>query len=214
MLAGGRARRLGGVDKGAILVAGEPLLERVIRAVVAAGRVVVVGPEPSVALPRTVTSTTENPPGAGPTAALVTGLRLVHAPVMALLAADLPFVTAAVTDELRRALATSTDATGVIARGDTAADSTDDRKLQWLLGVWRTELLDDAARRFGDPTNRPLHSLLAPLEPMTVDVTVDPRVPPWFDCDTRDDLARAKQLANAMAAGMGNAGRVGNVTRP
>ena len=68
VLAGGSARRLGGVDKPALQVGGASLLERVLAAVPSAGRVVVVGPPR--ALPPEVVQVREQPPGGGPGAAL------------------------------------------------------------------------------------------------------------------------------------------------
>ena len=52
VLAGGGARRLGGVDKMALVVDGSTLLERVLQAVRDAGRRVVVGPRREVGCPR------------------------------------------------------------------------------------------------------------------------------------------------------------------
>ncbi|MCW2566643.1 MAG: molybdopterin-guanine dinucleotide biosynthesis protein MobA, partial [Mycobacterium sp.] len=44
VLAGGRARRLGGIAKPAVDVGGRPMLARVLAAVADAGHVIVVGP--------------------------------------------------------------------------------------------------------------------------------------------------------------------------
>ncbi|MDP9398746.1 MAG: NTP transferase domain-containing protein, partial [Actinomycetota bacterium] len=45
VLAGGRARRLGGVDKPGLEVAGRSLLDRVLAACAGAGRTVIAGPQ-------------------------------------------------------------------------------------------------------------------------------------------------------------------------
>ena len=100
VLAGGAGRRLGGVDKAALEVGGRTLLDRVLAALVDARRVVVVGPSRS--LPPGVIVTSEQPPGGGPVAGLAAGLDLVEAPLVAVLACDLPFVTV---DTLRTLLA-------------------------------------------------------------------------------------------------------------
>jgi molybdopterin-guanine dinucleotide biosynthesis protein A len=72
ILAGGSGRRLGGVDKGALVVAGLPLLDRVLLASAAARRTVVVGePRPTV---RSVVWAREDPPGGGPLAGLAAGM--------------------------------------------------------------------------------------------------------------------------------------------
>ncbi|MFI8511390.1 DUF6457 domain-containing protein [Streptomyces sp. NPDC085460] len=71
VLAGGAARRLGGVDKPGVRVGGRALLDRVLAACAGAGRTVVVGdPRPTV---RPVRWTREQPAGTGPVAALDAG---------------------------------------------------------------------------------------------------------------------------------------------
>jgi molybdopterin-guanine dinucleotide biosynthesis protein A len=90
VLAGGRARRLGGVDKAALEVAGSSSLDRVLDALAGAGTVVVVGPQrPTV---RTVVWTREQPRFGGPPAALAAGLVETHAPTVVVLACDAPLV--------------------------------------------------------------------------------------------------------------------------
>ncbi|WP_300683399.1 NTP transferase domain-containing protein [Nocardioides sp.] len=83
VLAGGRGSRLGGVDKGALLYDGLTLLDRALRAVAAAGRVVVVGgpvPSPEVrarfaAVGGTdVMHVVEEPAGSGPAAGVAAGV--------------------------------------------------------------------------------------------------------------------------------------------
>ncbi|MFG1738268.1 molybdenum cofactor guanylyltransferase [Micromonospora chalcea] len=104
VLAGGAARRMGGVDKPARPVGGRPMLHRVLAAVADADQRIVVGP--SGPLPDGVRTTREEPPGGGPVAATAAGLALLDpaTTTVALLAADLPLLTAAAVTELRRAL--------------------------------------------------------------------------------------------------------------
>ena len=73
VLAGGSGRRLGGVDKAALEVAGATLLDRVLLASAGAGRTVVVGPPRRTV--RDVIWTLEDPPAGGPLAGLEAGLR-------------------------------------------------------------------------------------------------------------------------------------------
>ncbi|MFF9149607.1 DUF6457 domain-containing protein [Streptomyces sp. NPDC014861] len=71
VLAGGAARRLGGVDKPGVRVGGRALLDRVLAACAGARLTVVVGdPRPTV---RPVHWTREQPAGTGPLAALAAG---------------------------------------------------------------------------------------------------------------------------------------------
>ena len=61
----------------------------------------------------------------------------------------------------------------------------DDGREQWLAGVWRTAVL---VRALAGYEGRSLHGLLAPLSPVKLHLTGEP----WFDCDTVDDLQRAR----------------------
>jgi molybdopterin-guanine dinucleotide biosynthesis protein A len=94
VLAGGTAARMGGVDKSAIELAGVTLLERALAATRSAVEVVVVGEQ--VPTTRPVTWTVEDPPRGGPAAGLLAGLdRFLVAPdLVAVLAVDMPRVTA------------------------------------------------------------------------------------------------------------------------
>ncbi|WP_031161623.1 molybdenum cofactor guanylyltransferase [Streptosporangium roseum] len=173
ILAGGRASRLGGRDKPGLRVAGRPLIESVAAAVPDAGRLIVVG-APRPGLPRGI-FVREDPPGGGPVPALRAGLAEVTAPWVALLAADLPFLTAGHVSALFEAAGAGAGAVLV----------DDDGREQWLAGVWRTAELAEALARY---EGRSLHGLLAPLAPAGLHLTGRP----WFDCDTAEDLRRAR----------------------
>ncbi|GAA2170963.1 molybdenum cofactor guanylyltransferase [Actinomadura napierensis] len=179
LLAGGRARRLGGADKPAAPVGGRPLIEWVAAAASGASRTIVVGP-PRDVLPDAV-RVREDPPGAGPVTALGAGLAEVRAPWVALLAADLPFLRPAHITALL-------DAAG---ERDGAVLVDDDGREQWLAGCWRAGRLRDALAAY---TGASLRGVLGPLDPAVVALPAGDR-PPWYDCDTPDDLARADGLA-------------------
>lgn len=174
ILAGGQARRLGGLDKPGLGVGARSMVENVVAAVPTARRVVLVGPARD--LPGTIT-TREDPPGSGPVPALRAGLRRVTAPRLALLAGDLPFLTAVHVGVLLA------EAGREGRRGVVAVD--DDGREQWLLGVWDTGALREALAAYA---GRSLRGVLAPL--VTARVTLPRRA--WFDCDTRDDLEEAR----------------------
>ena len=91
VVAGGRAERLGGIDKAELVFRGERLLDRVIEAVHGARQVVVVGPSRATRSP--VAWIREQPEGGGPVAALDAGLSLVDAPFVAVVAVDLPLLS-------------------------------------------------------------------------------------------------------------------------
>jgi molybdopterin-guanine dinucleotide biosynthesis protein A len=183
VLAGGRGSRLGGQDKPGLVVGDETLIASVARAGTGAGagQIVVVGPErPGL---DGVLVVREEPPGAGPVAALRRGLAEVPAPWVAVLAADLPFLRASHLKALRAA-----------AEGGPGAILVDDTgRPQWLAGCWQTETL---RRAVADYHQDSLRGLLGPLAPVLVRLTPPPgEPPPWLDCDTPEDLRRARDLA-------------------
>ncbi|KAA1422120.1 molybdenum cofactor guanylyltransferase [Nocardioides humilatus] len=94
ILAGGQATRLGGADKASIEMRGRTLLEHTLDAVIDASEVVVVGQ--SVPTDRPVTFVVEDPQYGGPVAGLLTGrdVLLRQFPTLAVLAVDMPFLTA------------------------------------------------------------------------------------------------------------------------
>jgi molybdopterin-guanine dinucleotide biosynthesis protein A len=181
VLAGGKAARLGGQAKPQLEVGGRTMLAAVLAAVADADRRVVVGPPQPV--PEGVVRVREQPPGGGPVAALRAGLPEVSTDVVVVLAGDLPFLTSALVRELRERLT----ADGVLVVDDTGRD-------QLLLGAWRTAALRTAVAATTGPV--PLRRVLVPLNPRRLRPAVPPGTPPpWLDCDTPADLARARQLA-------------------
>ena len=91
VLAGGRASRLHGADKGAVDIAGRTSLDRVLAAVTGARTVVVVGePRP---VERPVLWCREDPPYGGPPAGVAAALPLTSADVVVLLGCDYPLLT-------------------------------------------------------------------------------------------------------------------------
>lgn len=201
VLAGGAARRLGGVDKPALVLDGLSLLDRVLRATVTADLTVVVGPERAVLRP--VVWARENPVGGGPAAALAAGLAHVRADLVVLLAADLPWVTQqAVADLVARvgsAGRAGRDGTGLrggAGSGDEAyttdgTGSSDGAVVrvgghpQWLCSAWRTTSVSEAVRG-RDLAGSSLRGVLQDLQITWVDTAPEGT---WRDCDTPADLA-------------------------
>jgi molybdenum cofactor guanylyltransferase len=217
LLAGGAGRRLGGLAKPVLPVAGHSMLDRVLRAVADASPVVVVGKVPA-ALPASVRTTVEDPPGSGPVAATAAGVALLPRDVadVALLAADLPFLSPPAIARLRDQLAMSTVDGVLYVDGD--------GRRQLLCGVWRATPLRAAldrlsAQRAPSARDAPsahqassgeltpsgegaaaglagasMRALFAGLDVGEVAWT-EPGPPPWFDCDTDDDLRQAEEWA-------------------
>lgn len=188
VLAGGQARRMGGALKPALPVGGEAMLRRVLAAVAAAQPRIVVGPLELVPLvPGGVSLTIEEPPGGGPVAAIAAGLALLtDAQTVAVVGGDLPFLDPATVDLLRSSLGSDTD-------GAVLVD--DEGRPQWLCGVWRRAALDERLATLGNPSGRSVRELLGELRVTRVGSGLR-GPPPWFDCDTVDDLRRAEELAD------------------
>jgi len=183
VLTGGSARRLGGADKAGLVVGGRTLGQRVAAALDGASRLVVVGPRPAGFPARTVT-TCESPPGGGPVAAVAAGMAHVIAPTVAVLAVDLPFVTAEAVTALREALGTASGAIPV----------DDDGRDQPLCSVWRSAALRAALDAMGTPAGASMRRLLATVAPI---VRLRGLPGTWFDCDTPADIAAAQAQARA-----------------
>jgi molybdopterin-guanine dinucleotide biosynthesis protein A len=88
VLTGGESKRFG-QDKSTTQLAGTSMLNHVLAGVPDTISVVVVGPTPT-GTPRQVRVTREDPPGGGPVAGVVAGLRLVRSEVCCVIATDMP----------------------------------------------------------------------------------------------------------------------------
>jgi molybdopterin-guanine dinucleotide biosynthesis protein A len=184
VLAGGLARRLEGTDKPALEFGGVTLLDRVIEACAGARSVVCVGPRRSTR--RAVHWTREDPPGAGPVAALAAGLEFARSPRVLLLAADMPFLSAELVHSLWLASA-----------GYDGAVLTDrEGRDQWLAACYRRESLTLAIERLaaerGGTAGLSLKRLLAGFDLARVP---DPEGQS-FDCDTWEDVSHVRRLVD------------------
>ena len=98
IIVGGRAQRLGGVNKPWLQVQGKPIIEHILDAVLPhVQECVLVGDAPADWSNPHVVWTREEPAGAGPVAAVRAGLDVVDADEVLLLAGDAPFITEALT---------------------------------------------------------------------------------------------------------------------
>jgi molybdopterin-guanine dinucleotide biosynthesis protein A len=182
IVAGGAARRFGGVDKAVLPVGGVPMIQRVLAAVSDATVTVVVGPR-RTGVPPDVIVVREQPPGGGPVAGLAAALEAAEwPPTVALLAGDLPLFT-------RDALG---DLAAALDNHDGAVFTDSDGREQWLCGLWRTASLQRRIAALPETADQALRGLLRPMDVVRVGSAADP--PPWFDCDTEDDLRRAEEF--------------------
>jgi molybdopterin-guanine dinucleotide biosynthesis protein A len=187
VLAGGAARRLGGADKPGVRVGGRALLDRVLAACADARTTVVVAAPRTTARP--VRWAREEPPGAGPLAALDAGLRHTTADHVVVLSADLPFLRPATVRRLLSVL--------YAGESDGALLTDADGRDQPLVAAYRAHALrreltalteDHAAHGAQDAlTGLPLRRLTAALDLVRV-----PDHVASFDCDTWDDIATAR----------------------
>ncbi|MEV6770368.1 NTP transferase domain-containing protein [Nocardia sp. NPDC051030] len=189
VLAGGRASRMGGVDKPAIVVGGQSMLEAALGAVAAADRTVVVGPH-RPELPPEILQAQEIPAGTGPVAAIAAGLQALSgcefpAGLIVVLAADMPFLSAQAIDEL----ITHTKESGSDAVF--AADASG--RPQYLVGVWRRSALSESLNRLDSLVNRPMKAIV-PIDTAMVPLAgVD-------DCDTPEQVSDARAIAERATA--------------
>jgi molybdopterin-guanine dinucleotide biosynthesis protein A len=206
---------MGGADKPGLAVSGMPMLVSVAQAAAAAGtkRLIIVGPPRPGAVqaglavlaaqrPRWLVYVLEEPAGRGPVAALRRGLAEVSAPWLALLAADLPFLTGAHLAALLAAAdgaAADGAAAAAAVAGVVLADAAG--RPQWLTSCWRASELRTALAAYDGDS---LHALLAPLRPgLTRPGTAAGAGPPWLDCDTPDELAAARRAWRVHAGDSG-----------
>ncbi|MGC5616979.1 NTP transferase domain-containing protein [Georgenia sp. Z1491] len=161
VLAGGAGRRLGGVSKPDVTVGGRRMLDLVLEALAhAAPRVVVAGA--GVEVPADVRRTLEDPPLGGPAAGIAAGLRALGAPdtgaldhEVLVLACDLPGASSVVT---------ALERTGPLPDGvDGILLERPDGRREWLALRARVASLRRALDELGDPRDRSVRDLLAPL---------------------------------------------------
>jgi molybdopterin-guanine dinucleotide biosynthesis protein A len=168
VLTGGGSRRLGR-DKITTDLGGRRLIDRVLEGLPPEAPVVVVGPDPGTARPVTVTR--EQPPGGGPAAGIAAGLEHVRTPLVAVLAADMPFAVPA----LQALPLPQRDA--VVPRADGHP--------QPLCALYRTVALRAAAPRAG----MSMRALLAHLDVEYLDLPAAD----FADIDTEQDLEAAQR---------------------
>lgn len=202
ILAGGRSSRLGGVPKQSLVFQGQTLLERAIAAAEGARHTVVVGdagslPDGALAAgllrpptwPSGLLMCREEPPFAGPAAAIAAGLDVLarnseEAPYSLVLACDMPLASLAVT-ALQDALAQSAAAGG---GGDGVMACAQDGSVQPLAGLYSTAGLTKACRNLASRNalvNGSVRALLASLDVQLVTVPTGST----SDVDTWDDAA-------------------------
>lgn len=196
LLAGGRASRLGGLDKPLLQRAGRSLLQRAVDAVAGSAPLTIAGPErPGIVRASgesAVKWVREEPPFSGPAAALVAVLDSWRSSDRPSADPSWAFVLATDLADPRAAVDALRDARNALAPGERArrcglclADH--DGHPQWLAGLYRTTALCRAAKAAPDAAaGLSMRALLAPLDPLVLVASERATA----DVDTWDDLAR------------------------
>ncbi len=190
ILAGGRARRLGGQDKRALRVGRTTILERQLAALDGlVDRVFVVGGDPSAAGGARPEVVPDRLPDAGALGGLYTALCEAAGPHVLVVACDLPFVTPPLLARLISLAGDECDA--VVPR---SADGP-----QPLCAVYARRLAGDVRRRIesGRLKVQDLFETIRVREVGPAEVaTFDPDGRLFFNVNTPDDLARAGRLSS------------------
>ena len=177
VLAGGRGTRMGGVDKASIILAGERLIDRLLRQLPYDAPVAVVSPY-HLGMPQVC----EKPLFGGPAAGIAAGhaaLAGAAESTTAILAVDAPD-SPQMLPALEQALESS---------GADVAVATIDGIMQPLCALWRTEALTHALHEFGNPRNKSVMRLLG----LAKNITVVEGTAAVRDIDTLDELRARRE---------------------
>ncbi|GAB3295993.1 NTP transferase domain-containing protein [Epidermidibacterium keratini] len=176
VLTGGRARRLSGAAKAQLEIDGRSLLQRILDAI-GSSPVVVVGPADDTV---GVTFVREDPPYAGPLAAIATGVETLADDVtqVLVLAADMPFLDGPTLHRLGAGL-DSAPAAVLVSGG----------RRHWLTAAWDRSALTAALAALPALADAPVRLIYDGI--CVAEVAADERTA--FDIDTPEDLQRAKE---------------------
>lgn len=183
ILAGGRATRFDGVNKGALVVGSIAIVDRLLDALRAvAHEIFVVGRDDPAWTSRGLRVIADEMPGAGPLGGIYTAL--VHSPSdrTLVVACDMPFVSAG----LLRRLAAADDADVVIPRHA--------RGYEPLCAIYSRACADDIRERLGRGINE-ASRLPAGLRVTELDVDDDVM---FVNVNTPHDYERARELSDRM----------------
>lgn len=188
LLAGGRASRMGGIDKTALVAAGQALSDHAVAAAAGARTLVLVGLRDGRTAPSGVVQVREDPPFGGPVAGIAAGMAAVAAPApwTLVLACDLVRPEAAA-ERLLRAAGDAGDTDGLVAVDE-------DGRRQPLLALYRSAALRAAVRALGDPDGAAVRRLTADLQ--LVEVPLPDAL--CADVDEPADAARAAGSAGLL----------------
>ena len=176
VLTGGTSRRFGS-DKSEALINGRTVFEYMTEGL---DNLIVVGPKKNI----DAVYVRETPAGAGPVAAIDAGLKVVDTELVSIFATDMPFAPRVLPQLLKSLI------------NDAALPIDSDGYLQPLAGVYRTKQLRTALVSLGDLENRSVKELISKLN---IDRVPLAETEFLLDIDTKEDLAKAIDLASRLA---------------
>ena len=190
ILAGGRGSRLGGVDKGALDLNGRPLLEHVLAALAPLAReIVVVANDDRLAGDARLRVIRDPEPHAGVLPALLAALDTATSDLMLLVACDMPFVSRPLVEHLIE----------LSAEYDAVVPNVDGYE-QVMHAIYRVGPCRAAVRAALEQGRRRMIAFLDDVRTLMVDESdlrpYDPALRSFFNVNTPDDLALARQLAD------------------
>ena len=189
ILAGGRGSRLGGVDKAALDLNGRPLLEHVLAAVSPLAReILVVANDDRLASDPRLTVIRDPEPHAGVLPALLAALDTASSELMLLVACDMPFLDRALIETLVR----------LAEQQDVVMPKVEGRE-QPMHAIYRVAACRAAVRAALEQGRRRMIAFLDDVRTLTVEEPdlrrIDPQLRSFFNVNTPDDLALARQIA-------------------
>ena len=173
VLAGGASSRFGR-NKSDAALDGRTLIDHAVHAVKSAefcAGCTIVGPEHS----------------GGPAAAVVSVLSRVDAPLVGILAVDMPFA-----EQVLGNIITIVEGQALLEEVDAWVPVGPDGRLQWLCAVYRRSALQHVADELDDWQGAPFHRLVAGLVTTQVPIASSTSL---LDIDTPEDYARAADIA-------------------
>ena len=189
ILAGGRATRLGGIDKSALDIDGQPVIERVIRALSAvAARRLVVAYDDRFDADERLAVIRDPEPHAGVLPALHASLTAASTPLAVVVACDMPFLQVAL---LRHLIETAVAYDAVLPVVDGRPEP--------MHAVYRTEPCRGAIAAALAREQRRMIAFLDDVRTCLVAEAdlrrYDADLRSFFNVNTPDDLANARRLA-------------------
>lgn len=202
ILAGGLSRRMGGGDKGLLALGEKPMLAHVIECMrpQVSGMAINANGDPARFAPFGLPVVADTIEGfVGPLAGILAGMRWARSNVpgatrVATVSADAPFLPADLVARL---------ASAVTNRGNAIAIAQSAGELHPVIGLWPVALADDLEAALKGGLRKVLHwtdrhgTVPVPFE--TVQVGPE-AIDPFFNANTREELAEAQRLLAAIEA--------------